>query len=117
MSHPMIHIGEVEKVYIGTVDGTGVPVLSDGGLESWPAGTPVNDATITAQVKTTGGSNVGSSVSLSFVATSSGHYVGSIPAATTNQLTAGTEYHVWVSGSNGEVYRKLVYKAGYRGAK
>lgn len=117
MSHPIIHIGQQEKVYIGEIDANGDPVLTEGGLESWPDGTAVNNATITAQVKDTSDTNVGSSVSLSYVATSSGHYSGTIPTATTLLLTAGTIYHVWVIGSAGEVYRKLVYKAGYADGK
>lgn len=117
----IIEIGKAAVIYVGKITND-APVTTEGGLETWPAGTAVNNATITGQVREASddgspGTAVGASISLSNVASSSGHYSGTIPAATTLLLTAGEEYHVWVTGSSGELYEKLVYTAQYSEGK
>lgn len=79
-------------------------------------GAAVNNATITATIKDTSGTTIGSAATLSYVATSNGHYLGQLTAATTLLLTAGTEYYVCFASSSSSVNRKLLRKAGYRGA-
>lgn len=102
----------LEPIYIGEP----MDVTVDG-LRVRDTGEYVNDATITAQVKTTAGAAVGSSVSVPYVADSSGDYLGTIPAATTVQLSRNTNYDVWVTASDGSVYRVIRYKATYRGER
>jgi hypothetical protein len=110
-----IFIGEPRDVYIGDIDPeTGDAILTSGGLTVRETGAAVNNAVITATVKTTGGSAIGAAASLANVANSEGHYLGTIPAATTLLLTPGENYDVYVTSSTGSVYRVLRFKAAYR---
>lgn len=72
------------------------------------AGEYVNDATLTAQVKDSEGSNVGSAVPLDYVADSNGKYCGTLPD--TLPLTAGDQYTVVIDGSSptaGNLHREI----------
>ncbi len=58
-----------------------------------------NSATVTAQVKDLSGANIGSAVTLSYIAASNGDYEGTIPD--TLAITAGVVYQVEVTADAG----------------
>lgn len=60
----------------------------------------VNDATVTAQVTDSTDSNVGSAVTLDYVATSNGNYRGVLDSTVSANLTTGNIYTVTYSMSN-----------------
>jgi hypothetical protein len=81
-----------------------------------PLGVFINDATVTAEIKTSAEAAVsGSSISLSYVAVSDGDYRGSFPH--TLVLTEGAQYFVEVTATrapdNG--FRRWTERAEFRG--
>ena len=88
------------------------------GLKDDATGSYINSATITGQVRTSGdsitaGSRVGSTFSLSYIASSNGNYRGTFSAADAASLTEGTTYWLWVSATN-YTLRRIACKAIYR---
>ena len=87
--------------------------LYDNDAESY-----VNDATVSAQLyesdRTT---TIGSSVSMSYQASSKGNYQGTIPSATTSGLTVDTTYFIkiTITGTATDA-RWIKLTAKYRGA-
>ncbi len=60
------------------------------GLYDQQAATYVNDATVSLQIKTMAGVNVGAAITMSYVASSNGVYVGSIEEDAS--IVVGTSY-------------------------
>lgn len=120
-THPILRKGEVGKVYVGQIGNDGQPVLTEGGLETWPESAGVSGATISAQIREESddesGAALGASISMSYVSGSTGHYTGTVPKATADLLVIGTIYDVWVKGSLGEMHRRLKYECQYGGHK
>ncbi len=89
------------------------------GLKNDASGSYVNNATVTAEVRTSGaspssGSKIGSTVTLSYVGSSNGNYRGTFPSTDSDDLTEDTTYWVWITAS-GYTVRRLQLVAKYRG--
>lgn len=81
------------------------------------AGTYLNTATVTAQVKTSAGVAVGSPVTLSYVTSSDGNYLGILDAAVTATLTENAQYRIEYTLTQGNYngFRRILERAQYRG--
>lgn len=115
--HALIYIGEPHVAYFGKVNDAGVPVLDEEGLTTWPGGTAVTNATMKAQLRESADpfTAIGSEVTMANVASSQGHYSGTIAASDTDDLVEGTEYYVHIYATAEGVNRWLLRKAAKRG--
>lgn len=69
------------------------------GLVDELTGTFVNSATANCQIVDDQQNNIGSAVSLSYVANSNGNYQGIVPAATTNAMSVGVGYRAVITAT------------------
>lgn len=87
-------MSDLPELYIGSDNTLKVDALRD------VDDAYVNDATVAGQVKDAAGVNVGSSISLSYVAASNGNYRGILDSTVSANLVAGNVYKVEFSMSN-----------------
>jgi len=85
----MIYIGEPNDVVIE-------------GLENDETGDYINDAVITAEVRTSGdsptaGDRVGGVFNVEYVSESNGNYRGTFPSLDASELEERTIYYVWIT--------------------
>lgn len=96
-----------ETIYIGSDHYIVQPVFDE------YSDAEIADATVSAQLKTTAGASIGSSVACAYQ--SDGIYLGTVPSSVTVGLTEGTDYHLWVTVSDtANDVRRVTCKARYR---
>jgi hypothetical protein len=78
-------------------------------------GAYLNAATVSAQLRTSSGTPIGSSVTMTYQTGTNGHYLGVIDRAVTATLTDGTLYYVDITITSGlyDGFRRLERYAQY----